>query len=72
FDTAGGEVFDAVFSKERVETEGTFENRFYTWYKDSSLNNEITLQRAEILKKYNTEDAVKVFKDAYKNLTENS
>lgn len=70
FETEGGAVYDAVFSKERVETEGTFENRFYTWYKDSALSNEITLQRAEILKKYNTEDAVKVFKDAYKNLTE--
>ena len=69
FDTNGGEVYNAQFTKARVEQEGTFENRFYNWYKDSSLKDEINLNRAEILKDYNTDAAVKVFKDAYKNLT---
>ncbi|MDE7379840.1 MAG: hypothetical protein K2N14_02195 [Clostridia bacterium] len=70
FDFNGGEVYKPVFNKERIEKEGTFENRFYNWYKDSSLTNEASLKRAEILKKFNNDSTVKVDKKAYKNITE--
>ncbi|MDE7401061.1 MAG: hypothetical protein K2N17_03300 [Clostridia bacterium] len=65
----GGEVYSPVWSKERVETEGTFENRFYEWLKDSTLTNEASKKRAEVLKDFNTEEAVKVYEKAYKDLT---
>lgn len=70
FSFEGGEVYSPVWSKERVEKEGTFENRFYNWLKDSTLTNEATVKRAEILKDFNTDDAVKVYEKAYKDLTE--
>lgn len=69
FDTAGGEVYKNVdFSTARVEKEGTFENRFYNWIKDSGLANEVTLKNNTILKEYNTDKATKIYKDAYKDL----
>lgn len=69
FSTAGGSVYSPSFTTERVETEGTFENRFYTWKKDSVLANEVTLKRNTVLKEYNTDKAVTVYKDAYKDLS---
>lgn len=69
FNEENGE-YNPVFSKERVEKDGTFENRFYNWLKDSALANEVSKKQDEILKTYNTDDAVKVFKDAYKDLSE--
>lgn len=75
FDTAGdlanggSEVYKNVkFSTERVEKEGTFENRFYNWIKDSSLAKEVTLKTNTVLKEYNTDKAAKVYKGAYKDL----
>lgn len=70
FSFEGGEVYSPVWSKERVETEGTFENRFYNWIKDSTLTNEASIKRSEILKDFNTDEAVKVYEKAYKDLTE--
>ena len=70
FDFAGGEVYKPVFNQTRIETEGTFENRFYNWYKDSSLTNEVSLKRAEVLKQFNTEATVKVNTKAYKDMSE--
>lgn len=69
FDTAGGAVYkNADFSKMQVENEGTFENRFYNWIKDSHLAQEVTLKSNELSKEYNTDKAVAVYKDAYKDL----
>lgn len=70
FDTDGGELYDVDFSKEHVEKEGTFENRFYNWIKDSHLAKEVTLKNNKVLKDYNTGKAVKVYTKAYKDLTE--
>ncbi|MDE6690577.1 MAG: hypothetical protein K2K04_01265 [Clostridia bacterium] len=71
FDTAGGAVYkNADFSKTQVEKEGTFENRFYNWIKDTHLAKEVTLKNNKVLKEYNTEKAVKVYKNAYKDLGE--
>ncbi len=69
FDVAGGEVYKNVnFSKTQVETEGTFENRFYNWIKDSHLAQEVTLKTNTVLKEYNTDKSVTVYTDAYKDL----
>lgn len=70
FSFEGGAAYTPDWSKERVEKEGTFENRFYNWVKDSALTDEISKKRAEILKDFNTEEAVKVYEKAYKDLTE--
>ncbi len=64
----GSEVYKPQFTAERVEQEGTFENRFYNWIKDSHLAKEVTLKNNTVLKEYNTDKAVKVYKDAYKNI----
>ena len=72
FNTAGGEVYGQVnFSQERVEKEGTFENRFYNWIKDTHLANEVTLKTNKVAKDYNTDKAVSVNKSAYKDLSGN-
>lgn len=70
FDTAGGAVYTPDFTKDRVEKKGTFENRFYNWIKDSHLSNEVTLKSNAVAKNYNTDKAVTVNKDAYKDLSE--
>lgn len=70
FDAVGGAAYNVDFSTERVEKEGTFENRFYNWIKDSHLAKEVTLKNNKVLKEYNTDKAIKVYKDAYKDLGE--
>lgn len=71
FDCKGGAAYGEVsFTVGRVEKEGTFENRYYNWLKDSTLTNEATLRQSDILRKFNTSDAVKVYESAYKDLTE--
>lgn len=70
FDVDGGAVYKNVsFSKTQVEKEGTFENRFYNWIKDSHLAQEVTLKSNKVTKDYNTDKAVTVYTDAYKDLT---
>lgn len=68
FSFKGGNVYEPVFSKTRVETEGTFENSFYNWVKDSVLSDEENKMRSEILKKFNNDDAVTINEKAYKDL----
>lgn len=68
FSFRGGANYTPVFNKANVEAEGTFENRFYNWVKDSALSSETGKRQAAILKDFNTDEAVKVYKDAYKDL----
>lgn len=68
FSFDGGEVYDPHWTKENIEAEGTFENLFYEWVKDSVLSNESTIKRAEIINDYNVESAVTVYSGAYKDL----
>ncbi len=70
FKCEGGEEYIPVFSKENVEAEGTFENRFYEWIKDSDLTSEATLKRSEIIRDYVNDDTVKTDKNVYKDLSE--
>lgn len=69
FDFAGGNVYNPSFTEARVEKEGTFENRFYNWIKDTHLAKEVTLKSNKVTKDYNTDKAVKVYTDAYKDLS---
>lgn len=69
FNTAGGAVYAPHFTEERVNTEGTFENRFYTWKKDAALAKEVSLNQETVLKEYNSEKSVSVFKDVYKDIS---
>lgn len=69
FSFEGGANYTPVFSKENVEKEGTFENRFYEWIKESDLTSESTLKRSEIVRDYVNDDTVKTDKNVYKDLS---
>lgn len=66
----GGEVYTPQWTKERIETEGTFENRFYEWIKESTLSNEVTTKRSEIIQTYSNDTTVTKYENAYKDLLE--
>ncbi len=70
FDFLGGAVYAPTFSEERVKEEGTFENLFFEWIKDTMLSNESTQKRTEILQYFATEDTVTKLEKAYKDLLE--
>ncbi len=65
-----GEVYSPVWTADRINAEGTFENMFYTWIKDADLANEISRKQSSILYSYNSSKTVTLHKDAYKDLTE--
>lgn len=68
--TFSGEVYSPVWTAERINAEGTFENTFYNWIKDADLANEISRKQSSILYSYNSSKTVTLHKDAYKDLTE--
>ena len=70
FSFEGGEVYSVSFTKERVEQEGTFENMFYEWYKNTSLTNETTQRRTEILELLSNDKTITKYKKVYKDLLE--
>lgn len=70
FSFNGGETYSPEFTEANITLEGTFENRFFNWLKDSNLSNETGIKRAEILRSFNNEDTVTKYEDAYKDLTE--
>lgn len=70
FDCAGGASYTPEFNQANVEEEGTFENRFYEWIKQSDLTNEATLKRSEIVRDFVNDDTVKTDKSIYKDLSE--
>lgn len=70
FNFNGGEEYTPAFTEENVKKEGTFENRFYEWIKQSDLTSEATLKRSEIIRSYVNDDTVKTDKEVYKDLTE--
>lgn len=70
FNFEGGAEYVPTFSAENVEKEGTFENRFYEWIKQSDLTKEATLKRSEIIRSYVNDDTVKTNKEVYKDLSE--
>lgn len=70
FSFDGGANYTPVFSQANVEKEGTFENRFYEWIKESDLSNEATLKRSAIVRNYINDDTVKTDKNVYKDYSE--
>lgn len=70
FSFEGGANYTPVFSQENVEREGSFENRFYEWIKESDLSNEATLKRSAIVRNYVNDDTVKTDKNVYKDYSE--
>lgn len=69
YTVSGGNHYEKVsFTKTSVEAEGTFENLFYTWVKDSDLSNEATLKRSEIVRNYVNDDTVTTDSDVYADL----
>lgn len=70
FSCEGGEAYspDWTVASDRINCEGTFEYKFYNWLKDSTLSTETSLKKESIIKQYNTDEAVKVYKNAYKDL----
>lgn len=71
FSVDGGEVYaGAQWTSERIETEGTFENLFYNWLKDSELKNITSKQQSTIIHMYGGSVTVTLYEDAYKDLLE--
>lgn len=70
FSFDGGEVYTPVWTKERIETEGTFENKFYEWIKDSTLSNEVSSKRSEVITSFSNDTTVTKNEKAYKDLLE--
>lgn len=71
FDFNGGEVYGNVeFTEALIKEEGTFQNKFYNWIKDSTLNNETTQKRTEILQYFANDTTVTKYVNAYKDLLE--
>ncbi|MGN1061364.1 MAG: hypothetical protein ACI4QN_06485 [Candidatus Coproplasma sp.] len=70
FSFEGGAKYTPEFTEENVAKEGTFENRFYEWIKESDLTSEATLKRSEIIRTLVNDDTVKTDKNVYKDLSE--
>lgn len=68
FDTNGGEQLSPQWNKERIETEGTFENIFYEWLKDKTISDVSTSRRKQIIAEYNTDETVTKYQKAYQDL----
>ena len=72
FDTAGGAVYgeDIAWTADEVLTEGTFQNLYYTWIKDSTLTNVTTNRRSVINEHFGGDSTITKYEDAYRDLLE--
>lgn len=71
FAPAGGEAYTGIsWTADRVEQEGTFENMFYEWLKDSMLSDVTTSKRSTLIEAFGGSTTVKVYKEAFKDLLE--
>lgn len=70
FEVSGGETYKPNFTVANVELDGSFENRFYNWIKDSVVVNEVSLKRAEIVREFVNDNTVKTDKKVYEDLAE--
>lgn len=70
FSREGGAVYgdDISWTVEDVTTEGTFQNMYYTWMKDSILTNVDTNNRLVINQNFGGETSIELFEDAYSDL----
>lgn len=51
-----------------IETEGTFENLFYEWYKDNTLSNIGTKRKGQIITDFKVDATVTKYESRYQNL----
>ena len=72
FDTAGGAVYDEdiAWTVDEVLTEGTFQNLYYNWIKDSTLTNVTTNRRSVINERFGGDSTITKYEDAYRDLLE--
>lgn len=70
FDTAGGAVYgdDVNWTAEYVLKEGTFQNLYYNWIKDSTLSDVTSARRSVINQQFGGDDTVTTYEDTYKDL----
>lgn len=70
FDTAGGAVYgdDVSWTAEYVLKEGTFQNLYYNWIKDSTLSDVTSARRSVINQQFGGDDTVTTYEDTYKDL----
>ena len=70
FDTAGGAVYgdDVNWTAEYVLKEGTFQNLYYNWIKDSTLSDVTSARRSVINQQFGGDDNVTTYEDTYKDL----
>ena len=70
FDTAGGAVYgdDINWTAEYVLKEGTFQNLYYNWIKDSTLSDVTSARRSVINQQFGGDDTVTTYEDTYKDL----
>lgn len=69
YDIGGGNVYDPDWAA-NIETEGTFENLFYEWIKDSNISDLSSNNQSRIISLYNTDDVVTLYESRYKDLLE--
>ncbi len=67
----GGAVYAPVWSVDRVNTEGTFENMFYEWIKGTVLSAASSNQRTLVLGSFGGDDTITKYEDVYKDLLGN-
>jgi hypothetical protein len=73
FETAGGETYkglDWSVASDRINTDGTFENIFYTWIKEAMLSEVSTIKQSSILETYGGTSSVTLYTDRYQDLLE--
>jgi hypothetical protein len=70
FKAEGNEVYTPVWTAERIETEGTFEYKFYEWVKDSILSDVTTTKRKTISELFGGDTTVTKYEKTYQDLLE--
>lgn len=69
FDTAGGAVYgDVDWTAEYVLKDGTFQNMYYNWIKDTVLSDVTTTRRTLINELFGGDTTVTLYEDAYSDL----
>ena len=66
---AGKDQYEPKWA-ENINTEGTFENLFYEWYKSKNLSNISTERRDSIITNLKVDETVTKYESTYKNLFE--
>jgi hypothetical protein len=63
----GGNVYTPDWAA-NIDKEGTFENLFFEWLKDSNLSDITTTRRSKIISDFNKDETVVTYQSRYQNL----